>query len=65
MPLFFTIVCAVIVANAACAATAVGIIAATRLEKRGFKQDDLPLWVYFCVLPGPVLGAFAAWMMAP
>ena len=44
--MFLQVVTAVVVANAACGAFVVGAITATRLEKQGADQDDLPLWVY-------------------
>lgn len=48
--MFFQIVSAVIVANAACGLGVVGLITARRLEKTGTPQDDLPLKVYAYIL---------------
>lgn len=60
---FFQIICAVIVANAACGAFVVGIIAATRLEKQGVHKDDLPLWVYACLISPFIVGGVGAYFL--
>ena len=63
-PMFLQVVCAVIVANAACAAFAVAAIAIIRLEKRGVSQDDFPWWVYGCLLAPVAIGLPGAWILA-
>jgi hypothetical protein len=60
---FLQVVCAVIVANAACAAFAFGAVAAIRLSKEGKKQDELPIRVYLCLLCPLLLGAAGSYLL--
>lgn len=62
MPTFLQVICAVIVANAACAAFAVGAVAAVRLEKKGVSQDAFPWWIYACLIVPLLLGAAGAYV---
>ena len=59
---FLQVICAVIVANALCAAFAVGALAAVRFEKKGVHQNDLPLWVYACLIIPLLVAAAGAWV---
>jgi|GEM_PF-2821464 len=60
---FLQVVCAVMLANGACGVFFFGMMAAHRLEKKGIKQHELPLWVYLCLLGPLVLFASGAWIM--
>jgi hypothetical protein len=63
LSMFLQVVCAVIVANAACGAFVIGAIAATRLEKRGVHQDDFPLWIYACMIAAPLMTIPGAYIL--
>jgi len=60
---FLQVVFAVMVANAASGVFFFGLMAAHRLEKKGIKQHELPLWVYLCLLCPLVVAASGAWFM--
>ncbi len=58
--MFLQIVGAVIGANAACFAFFMAAMKASRLEKMGVRDDELPLWVYPCFIVAPLLFAVGA-----
>lgn len=54
MSLFFQTVAAVILANAVSFAFFMGAMKASKLQKEGVKDDELPLWVYPCLIVAPL-----------
>jgi len=60
--MFLQVICAVIVANAVCAAFVVAAITSVRLEKQGVSQNDLPMWVYFCFILPFIAALPGAWI---
>jgi hypothetical protein len=59
---FLQIVGAVIGANALCFAFFMGMMKASRLQKQGVKDDELPLWVYPCLIAAPAAFALGAYL---
>jgi hypothetical protein len=55
---------AVILANAACFAFFMGAMECSRQQKRGVADDQLPLWVYPCLIVAPFLMAVGAYLWA-
>ncbi len=48
-------VSAIILANALCFAFFMAAMKASKLQKQGAKDDQLPLWVYFGLIGAPVV----------
>ena len=59
---FVQIVSAVIVGNAASFAFFMGAMECSRLQKSGAKDDELPWWVYVCLIVPPLMVSGGAYL---
>jgi hypothetical protein len=60
---FMQIVAAVIAANAASFAFFMGAMKASKEQKAGKKEDQLPLWVYPCLIVPPLIVSLGAYLL--
>lgn len=60
---FFQIVAAVIVANGLCFAFFMGAMKCSQLQKEGVGDDELPLWVYACLVVPPLFVALGGYLL--
>jgi len=61
---YLQIVSAVVLANAVSFAFFMGAMKCSKLQKDGAKDDELPLWVYACLIFPPLVMSGGAYLLA-
>lgn len=61
--MFLQTIAAIIVANGVCFAFFMGAMKASRLQKNGAADDELPWWVYICLIVAPALLAIGSYLL--
>lgn len=57
---FVQVAAAVVVGNAASFAFFMGAMKMSRLQSQGVKEEDLPVWTWFALMPAPAMLALGA-----